>query len=107
MHHAKELSKGWQSYTPPIDQLTGHFNLKSNHRSNNSCEGKQSKRHFIFISLVSGGLSASWTERAGEEAGNVADCKTFLGYQVKVKSSIRAATEELLRCCLNVSDKEK
>lgn len=72
------FSEGWQAYTPPTDRLTGHFNLKSNHRSNKCCEGKQSKRHFIFISLVSGGLSASWTERAGEEAGNVADCKTSL-----------------------------
>lgn len=95
MHHASVLSKGWQSYTPPTDQFTGHFNLKSNHRSLNSCEGRQSKRLFIFISPVSDGLSASWTERAGEEAGNVADCKTVLGYQVELKSLIRAATGEM------------
>lgn len=74
--NAKVLSEGWQPYTPPPDRLTRHFALKSNHRDNNSGKGKQSKRHFIFSSLVSGGLSASWTQRAGErEAGNVADCK--------------------------------
>lgn len=43
---------------------------------------------------MSGGLSASWTERAGEEAGNVADYKTVFGYRVKLKRSIRAATGE-------------
>lgn len=95
VHHAKLLSVEWQPYTPPTDWVTGHFNLKSNHRSNNSCEGKQSKRHFIFISPVSGGLSASQTQRAGEEAGNAADCKTVLGYRVKLKSSISATLGEL------------
>lgn len=62
----------WQPHTP-TDQLTRHFNLKSNHRSYTSWEGRQSERLFIFISLVSDGLSASWTGGAG----NTADCDSF------------------------------
>lgn len=74
VHPTCGLSKEWQLHTP-TDRLTRHFNLKSNHRSFYSCEGRQSERLFIFISLVSDGLSASWTGGAGWGAGNAADCK--------------------------------